>query len=447
MKSFLFLLDLHIALCYTHYNANVEKNQSLFSAISNLFARRIFMNQSKKKYIAIIFLSWLAYLISYLGRNDYSACLLEIVNSMGITRASAGMVSSAFALCNAVGQLVSSIIINKIPPLKLIATEIFSVAVINLLFPATDNLYIMMLLWGINGVMQATLLCGVTRIFSETLEEPWLSRGAVSLNTIGAVGGMVNYLLCPFLIRFFRWQTVFFTVSTMLFLLGIVWCLIMPKLTAVKKKDMSEKNIPIEGKSKSIFAVIGSKGVVFVLMAVFVIGSLRESVSLWIPSYLNEEFKLSVTLSTAITAFVPMLQICGALLAGRVGRKTKNLFLPSMIAFLVSMSCFIIIKSIGTVAVAAVVILFVINAISMTAALTFLLSLYPIRCMDRKNIAKLVGILNFCVHLGDFAASTGFGWLSTVGGWGWTFSVMAVLAFFAAVITLIGIRAESKREK
>jgi sugar phosphate permease len=66
--------------------------------------------------------------------------------------------------------------------------------------------------------------------------------------------------------------------------------------------------------------------------------------------------------------------------------------------------------------------------------------------MDRKNIAKNVGILNFCVHLGDFAASTGFGWLSTVGGWGWTFSVMAMLAFFAAFITLIGIKVENGRE-
>ena len=140
-----------------------------------------------------------------------------------------------------------------------------------------------------------------------------------------------------------------------------------------------------------------------------------------------------------------MLQICGALFAGRVGRKTKNLFLPSMTAFLLSMVCFIIIRNIGTATVAAVIVLFVINAICMTAALTFLLSLYPIRCMDRKNIAKLVGILNFCVHLGDFAASTGFGWLSTVGGWSWTFSVMAMLAFTAVLITLLGMRTETKR--
>ena len=403
------------------------------------------MKQSQRKYIIIIFISWLAYLISYLGRNDYSACLLEIVNSTGMTRASAGMISSSFALCNAVGQLISSMIVNKISPIKLISTEIFTVAVINLLFPTSENLYIMMLLWGMNGVMQATLLCGITRIFSETMEEPWLSRGAVSLNTIGAVGGMINYLLCPLLIRFFRWQIVFFTISTMLFILGIVWCVVMPKLTSDKKKDGSVKKILVEGRSKSLLEILLSKGAFFALLAVFVIGSLRESVSLWIPSYLNENFQLSVTLSTAVTAVVPMLQICGALLAGRIGSKMKNLFLPSMMAFMISMTCFILIRAIGTATIAAVVILFVINAISMTAALTFLLSLYPIRCMDRKNIAKLVGVLNFCVHLGDFAASTGFGWLSTVGGWGWTFSVMALLAFSAVLISLIGIAVENNR--
>ena len=403
------------------------------------------MKQSQRKYIIIIFISWLAYLISYLGRNDYSACLLEIVNSTGMTRASAGMISSSFALCNAVGQLISSMIVNKISPIKLISAEIFTVAVINLLFPTSENLYIMMLLWGMNGVMQATLLCGITRIFSETMEEPWLSRGAVSLNTIGAVGGMINYLLCPLLIRFFRWQIVFFTISTMLFILGIVWCVVMPKLTSDKKKDGSVKKILVEGRSKSLLEILLSKGAFFALLAVFVIGSLRESVSLWIPSYLNENFQLSVTLSTAVTAVVPMLQICGALLAGRIGSKMKNLFLPSMMAFMISMTCFILIRAIGTATIAAVVILFVINAISMTAALTFLLSLYPIRCMDRKNIAKLVGVLNFCVHLGDFAASTGFGWLSTVGGWGWTFFVMALLAFSAVLISLIGIAVENNR--
>lgn len=403
------------------------------------------MGQSKKRYILIIFISWLAYLISYLGRNDYSACILEIVTSSGMTRASAGMISSAFALCNAVGQLISTVIIHKVSPLKLISAEIFSVAVINLLFPVSNDFYVMMLLWGINGCMQATLLCGITRIFSETLEEPWLSRGAVSLNTIGAVGGVVNYLLAPVLIHFFDWKTVFFTISTMLFVLGIVWCAVMPRLTATQKREPNATTASVESKPKSILAILMSGNAVCALIAVLIIGSLRESVSLWIPSYLNESFKLTVTVSTAITAVVPMLQICGALIAGRVGRKTKNLFLPALVTFLLSTACFVIIPSIGAATVVATVFLFVVNAISMTAALTFLLSLYPIRCMERKNIAKFVGLLNFFVHLGDFAASTGFGWLSAVGGWNLTFFVMALLAFFAAIIAMIGMRTVNKR--
>jgi OPA family glycerol-3-phosphate transporter-like MFS transporter len=293
--------------------------------------------------------------------------------------------------------------------------------------------------------MQATLLCGISRIFSETLEEPWLSRGAVSLNTIGAVGGVVNYLLAPILIYFFNWKAVFFTISTMLFLIGVVWCVVMPKLMSAQNKEPNIKITLDKARSRSIFELLRSRDAVCALFAVFIIGSLRESVSLWIPSYLSENFKLTVTVSTAITAVVPMLQISGALIAGRVGHKTPNLFFPALVTFILSTACFVIIPAMGSVTAVATVFLFVVNAISMTAALTFLLSLYPVRCMERQNIAKFVGILNFFVHLGDFAASTGFGWLSSVGGWNLTFSVMAILAFSAVFIAFLGMRTISKR--
>lgn len=227
------------------------------------------MSKSKRHYILIIFISWLAYLISYLGRSDYSASILEIVTATGITRAAAGMISSAFALCNAFGQLASTLIINKISPIKLIAIELLSVATVNLLFPVSDNFYLMMLLWGINGCMQATLLCGITHIFSETLDEPWLSRGAVSLNTIGAVGGMINYFLSPLLIRFFNWKIVFFTISTMLFLLGILWCIVMPKLTThktavIQKSKRNDTDIDV---SSSILQILKRKDAICAIMA------------------------------------------------------------------------------------------------------------------------------------------------------------------------------------
>jgi sugar phosphate permease len=46
--------------------------------------------------------------------------------------------------------------------------------------------------------------------------------------------------------------------------------------------------------------------------------------------------------------------------------------------------------------------------------------------------------------MGDFAASTGFGYISDVGGWDMTFFVMAILAFVAAIIAGIGRKQEEK---
>ena len=233
----------------------------------------------------------------------------------------------------------------------------------------------------------------------------------------------------------------------MLFILGVVWCLIMPKLTA-NKRTTPIYTAPFGSadiKSVSLFPLLRSPDIICAIAAVTVIGSLRESVSLWIPSYMNETFHLDVTLATTITAFVPMLQVCGAILGGHIGQKIRNLFLPSLAAFLISGLCFITIQFVPTVNVTFPIFLFVCNAISMTAALTFLLSLYPIRRIERTYIAKLVGILNFFVHLGDFAASTGFGWLSSIGGWKLTFSVMALVAFSAVIAALIGTYFFTKR--
>ena len=377
-------------------------------------------------------------MISYLGRSDYSACVLEIIRETGAPRATAGMVSSAFALCNAVGQLASGFVLKKIAPVKVIGAELFAVALINLLFPNTDSFLLMAILWGINGCMQSTLLCGSTQIFVETLEEPYLSRGAVLLNTIGAIGGVLNYLLSWALIRYASWKAVFLTVSTMLFLLGIFWALKMPSLIARNRKMPDKGSADENTQASSADLQLTHYGALFVIIGAFFVGFLRESVALWIPSYMNEVFGLSSSLSTAVTAFVPCLQVCGALLAGRIGRHAWNLHFPSAFSFLCSGICLFLLLLSPIAGPAVTILLFVINAISMTAALTFLLSLFPIRFFGRGQAPILVGVINFFVHTGDFFSSSGIGWLSQTSGWQLTFGILGGLAFTAAVICLTG---------
>lgn len=420
------------------------------------------IKNNKKSYsILIIFIAWVAYIVSYLGRSDYSACILEIVTHTGVTRATAGMVSSVFALCNAFGQAASGFILKKLPPLPLIGVELFTVAVINFLFPGSNSFVLMAILWGINGCMQSILLCGITQIFLETLQEPYLSRGVVLLNTVGAVGGALNYVLSWFMIRYINWQAVFITVATLLTIHALVWCLVMPKLTGNNRFLYCKKKMPgiiqpdaaiagttdISGNAdapekqdslQAFFSQLACFGTAFVILGAFFIGMLRESVSLWIPSYMNEIFGLSNSLSTIVTMFVPCLQICGALLGGKVGRQTRILHFPSAIAFLLSGTCLFLLPIAGSSSSVITLVLFVINAVCMTAALTFLLSLFPIRFFGKGQAPVLVGLINFSVHAGDFVASAGIGWLSQAGGWWLTFGSLGTLALLSAIICMIG---------
>lgn len=399
------------------------------------------LSKENRKSVAIILIAWLAYLISYIGRSDYSACILEIVNETGVPRATAGMVSSVFALCNAFGQLASGLIMKKVSPIKVIGVELFTVCIINFLFPLSGSFPVMAALWGINGAMQATLLCGITQIFANTLKEPYLSRGAILMNTIGAAGGLFNYVLSWLMIRFLNWQTVFYTVSCLLVILGVVWYTVMPVLYKQLQKTHPANDTAVrkpEAPALPISAVLRSNGTIYVIVGAFFVGALRESVSLWIPSYMSETFGLSSSLSTIVTAVVPCVQVCGAFLAGHVGRRTKTLHLPACTSFVCSSTCLLLIRLLGSQSPAATIILFVINAVSMTAAITFLLSLFPIRYAEKGSIALLVGIINFSVHAGDFAASAGIGWLSQAGGWQYTFAALCAAAVTGAVISLLG---------
>jgi len=399
------------------------------------------LTKAQKRSVLIILIAWLAYLISYIGRSDYSSCLLEILNETGASRATGGMVSSVFAICNACGQLASGFIMKKVSPLKVIGVELFTVFLVNLLMPTTDSFVVMAILWGINGAMQATLLSGVTQIFANTLKEPYLSRGAVLMNTIGAVGGMFNYVLAFALIRFFSWRTVFMTAAGMLLVLAVVWCTVMPRLVHSMQHNVKEDPVEPKGAPTAISvplsSILRSHGTIYVIVGTFFIGALRESVSLWIPTYMNETFALGSDIATVITAVVPCMQTLGAFLGGNLGRKSKTLHFPACAAFVLSTISLTTIRLMGDASAPLTIALFVINAISMTAALTFLLSLFPIRYVDRSSVAVLVGIINFAAHGGDFAASAGVGWLSQFG-WQYAFFALCGAAAMGAVVCLLG---------
>ncbi len=396
---------------------------------------------SRSRSIQIIALAWLAYVFSYLGRADYGANMLHIVQEIGISRGAAGMVSSTLSICNATGQLASAFAMRKLDPRKLIWAELLTVALINLLFPFVGSFALMVLLWGINGAIQSTLLCSATKIYVETLEEPYLSYGATMMNTVGAVGGAMIYLMTWALVPQIGWRGMFLLISALLFGLSVVWLLTMGRMKAEKTEiRLPERELrePPPAACPPLSKRIFQHGALYVVLGIFAIGMLRESVLLWLPTYLNEVFGFSRDQSTLLTVFVPLLQVSGPVIATWVSRRCHGLHLPGGIAFLISGVCLLFLRLLGNINAILTIGLFVIHAISMTTALTFFLSLYPIRFFGKVQAVTLTGLLNFFSHAGDFVASTGIGWVSEHFGWDRTLLILCVVALVSAAICAVG---------
>lgn len=399
---------------------------------------------NRQRSMMILLMAWLAYIISYLGRTNYGSCLLEIVQQTGIRRSAAGMVASAFSVCYAIGQVGSGILLKRFSPVKVIGVELFTAASINLLFPFSGNIGWMMLLWGINGCIQSTVLCGLTQLFVENLEEPYLSKSAVVINTVGAAGGVLNYVLTWALLKYARWEAVFLLAATLLFVFGASWVLLLPKLTVKKERSALEKKTekpasePFSAMFSRILRSALENGGIFAIAGCFFIGLLREGISIWIPSYVSDTFQTGTAFSVIVTVVVPLFQILGAFMAGRIGGRFHRLHFPAGILFLISGICMMLLPLMKDFWLPGTLSAFAVNAICMTAALTLYISLFPLRFFEKRDTVTVVGISNFCCHMGSFCASAGVGWISENGGWLTTFGALAALAVLAAAMSLAG---------
>jgi len=238
-----------------------------------------------------------------------------------------------------------------------------------------------------------------------------------------------------------------------LFLFAILWHIVMPKIAKDPNRERKHINSQHEGNretEKMTGFVCGVKqsllknGIIYVVLGCFCIGFLRESVSLWIPSYISDTFQLNSSFSIILTVLVPGLQICGAILGGKIGEKMYQLHVPCAVAFGISGISLLFLMMCGGNNLLITMLLFVINAICMTAALTFYLSLYPIRFIEKDKVAVFVGVFNFSVHMGDFIASSGIGWCSQNYGWSSTFGILGCIALLAFGVCICALKNRKK---
>ena len=133
--------------------------------------REIFMKTDNKRYIRLLaVLCMIVYFVSYLTRINYSAVLLEIVNSRGISKTEASLAVTASALSYGIGQLVSGYFGDRIKPYRIVFAGLLCTAAMNFILPLFASTAATVAIWTINGFAQAMMWPPIVKILTAKTE-------------------------------------------------------------------------------------------------------------------------------------------------------------------------------------------------------------------------------------------------------------------------------------
>ena len=379
------------------------------------------MHSTYSKAKKIIALCCLLYFTSYITRLNYAAALSEIIRSMGITKSMASLAVTGSFFTYALGQLISGPLGDHMPPEKCIFAGITATSVTNLIIATTDNITIMTFLWCLNGFFQAMLWPPLVRIMAENLSEKDFHIASIRVNAAAAVGTIAVYILVPICIRLGGWRLAFIIPGFFGLAIGGIWhhfsrLLIHGKIIE-KQTIKNTTNQPVR--------LIFISGSIPILWAIMLQGTLKDGLTTWMPSYINDIYHLGTAVSILTTAILPLFSIFSISLASTLNDHIKDELITSVILFIPAIISISILR-----------IFFSDNAVLSIALMTIITG-----CMHGINlllvcrlpayfekygcVSTVSGIFNTFTYIGSALATFGiaaisenFGWHITILSWG-----------------------------
>ena len=182
--------------------------------------------KSKSQALLLIFLGWLVYSTSYLGKVNYSANITQIIDFYGVTKAQAGIVPTFFFFAYGIGQVVNGLLCKKYNIKWIVFASLMISAIINLVIGVSTNFAIIKWLWLVNGFVLSILWPTLVRLLSESLPQKDLGTSSVVMGTTVATGTLIIYGLSSLYAAFNKFKLSFFTAGFAVMAVSIIWLIL-----------------------------------------------------------------------------------------------------------------------------------------------------------------------------------------------------------------------------
>lgn len=385
-----------------------------------------------KRSTALMWLCWLVYACSYLGKVNYSANITQFESFFKVSHAEAGMVSTFFFFAYGAGQIFNGVFCIKYNIKYVVFGGLLLSAGANFGITVLNDFTVIKYLWMLNGVGLSVLWPTIIRLLSETLKKEDMARASVVMGTTVATGTLIIYGLSSVFALFEAFKLSFLVPAIVLPIVGCVWLSAFGKLTkkddsldisetGTNKKCNEQVCVERSKKEKS-----GIKSTV-ILLGFFAVATnlVADGLTTWVPSILKETYGLNDSLSILLTLCLPLLAIFGNLFAVNLYKKTKSFVGNCGVLFFVAGSLMVaIIGLLQTDIVVLTIVCFAGVRFASGSSNSTITSICPLYMKGKVNSGLLAGMLNGCCYLGSTISSYGLGVVADYFGWNAVFYLL-----------------------
>ena len=391
----------------------------------------------------LFILCWVTYVFTYLGRLDYSACLVEIVNTEGWTKGMAGLIATGFFTTYGIGQVINGYIGDKISPKIMVALGLSLSGLINFLFPLSHNIYIAIILWCINGFVQSMIWSPLIRLLSSWLPEERRLKSCVNMNGTVPVGTLLVYGMSALLVYLGNWRLTFYVSGILLIVMATIWFYGISNIENHLESGSSKTLLDVQDicpnkKIMSLPKLIVAAAMPLTFIALFMQGMLKDGVTAWIPTFLEENFNLTSAAAILSTTLVPIINLGGVYLAEFINRRLfKNEIFTAMVFFAVGFVALILLTFGNVNSALLSLILLATTTTFMMGINTLLASMMPAYYVKFGVTSTVTGLLNASAYLGAAFSSYENGVIVENFGWNSIMYIWCICAFAGIIVCLL----------
>lgn len=395
---------------------------------------------------ALFLLCWVAYAAAYVGRYDYSAVMGAMISEGALSLSAAGAVSTGYFLCYAGGQLLGGFLCPYLSPFRMIFGGLALSGVCNLGMSVAPPA-LLAAIWAVNGLLQAMIWPPIVRLFAECMPLAQQKGACVNINSTIPVGTFAAYGACALLLALASWQKAFVTCGLLMLAAAAFWQaatvrlrrqVLLPRTDPAQKQTGAGKQA---GPGRSVPRQLLAAGLGLLILPVVLHGGLKDGVTSWVPSMVQDRFATSPAFAAAVSMAMPLVNTGGAWAAGWLDRRVFHNELKTVSAlFTLASVCLALLPLAVGASIAASMLLLALVTASMLGINTMLINVMPVRAGRGGGAALLSGSLNAMTYAGAAAATWGFG--AAAGQWGWSavFTLWLVMAALGLAVSALCIR-------